>query len=141
MLSGCLMGDRSMMPERMQEISRVTPHAWALDAYRQLLTNPTPDLGLVQKACGMLVGFATVFLGLAWASMPARSGRTLSAIRFCLCHGIAWACVELYYPGVGSKGIPRPLGRFGDYLSFDQRRKLGWLGVLVVADSESSDRA
>ena len=69
MLSGCLMGDRSMMPERMQEISRVTPHAWALDAYRQLLTKPTPDLGLVRQACAVLVGFATVFLGLAWASM------------------------------------------------------------------------
>src|SRR5206468_5821886 len=37
-ISGCLMGDRALMPEQMQEISRFTPHAWALDAYRQLLT-------------------------------------------------------------------------------------------------------
>ena len=68
-LSGCLMGDRSMMPEQMQELSRVTPHAWALDAYRQLLTNPTPNLTIVWQACAVLVGFAVVFLGLAWASM------------------------------------------------------------------------
>ncbi|HEX3314154.1 MAG TPA: ABC transporter permease, partial [Gemmataceae bacterium] len=69
LLSGCLMGNRAMMPERMQELSRVTPHAWALDAYRQLLTNPTPDLSIVRNACAALVGFATLFLGLAWASM------------------------------------------------------------------------
>ena len=43
-LSGALMGDRSIMPEHMQTISRITPQAWALDAYRQLLTNPTPEI-------------------------------------------------------------------------------------------------
>jgi ABC-2 type transport system permease protein len=69
LMSGCLMGNRAMMPEQMQQISRVTPHAWALDAYRQLLTNPTPNLAIVWQACAALVGFATLFLGLAWASM------------------------------------------------------------------------
>ena len=69
LLSGCLMGNRAMMPEQMQQLSRVTPHAWALDAYRQLLTNPTPNLTIVWQSCAALVGFATLFLGLAWASM------------------------------------------------------------------------
>ncbi len=65
-LSGCLMGDRALMPDQMQQISRITPHAWALDAYRQLLTTPTPDLALVGKACGVLTGFGAGLLALAW---------------------------------------------------------------------------
>ena len=68
-LSGCLMGDRAFMPPLMQEISRVTPHAWALDAYRQLLTNPQPALGAVAKACGALLAFGAGFLALAWWSL------------------------------------------------------------------------
>jgi ABC-type multidrug transport system permease subunit len=67
LVSGSLLGDRALMPETVQRVSRVTPHAWALDAYRQLLTNPTaPDLALVWLACGVLVGFGVVFVGLAW---------------------------------------------------------------------------
>ncbi|MFO0964899.1 MAG: ABC transporter permease [Gemmataceae bacterium] len=70
-LSGALMGDRSLMPENMQEISRVTPHAWALDAYRQLLVSPgvpswAPNLTTVATSCLALTGFGVVFLGLAW---------------------------------------------------------------------------
>ncbi len=65
-LSGCLMGDRALMPETMQQVSRATPHAWALDAYRQLLTNPTPDLSLVAQSCGVLAAFGAGFLALAW---------------------------------------------------------------------------
>lgn len=68
-LSGCLMGDRAMMPERMQQVSLVTPHAWALDAYRQLLTNPTPEMATVATACGALVAFGVGFLALAWFSL------------------------------------------------------------------------
>jgi len=68
-LSGCLMGDRSMMPETMQQISRITPHAWALDAYRQLLTNPEPRIAIVVEACVVLVGFGAAFLALAWLSL------------------------------------------------------------------------
>ena len=66
-LSGCLMGDRSLMPEQMQQISRITPHAWALDAYRQLLTNPDAGPGSscwTPAAC--LAGFGVGFLALAW---------------------------------------------------------------------------
>ena len=65
-LSGCLMGDRSLMPEQMQELSRITPHAWALDAYRELLTVQQPNLTLVAEACAVLAGFGVGFLALAW---------------------------------------------------------------------------
>jgi ABC-2 type transport system permease protein len=66
-LSGCLMGDPGLWDnERMQAISRATPHAWALDAYKQLLTNPRPELEIVLEACGVLAGFGAGFLGLAW---------------------------------------------------------------------------
>lgn len=65
-LSGSLMGDRALMPETMQQVSRLTPHAWALDAYRQLLTNPQPDLALVGFACLVLTAFGLGFVLLAW---------------------------------------------------------------------------
>jgi ABC-2 type transport system permease protein len=68
-LSGCLMGNRSLMPEAMQKITRITPHAWALDAYQQLLTNPEPNVTVVLQACGMLVLFGMGFLVLAWRFM------------------------------------------------------------------------
>ncbi len=66
-LSGLMMGDRALMPEQMQRISQVTPHAWALDAYKQLLANPsTPNLEIVRRACLVLAGFGVGFVGLAW---------------------------------------------------------------------------
>jgi ABC-2 type transport system permease protein len=65
-LSGALMGDRALMPEGMQQLSRFTPHAWALDAYRQLLTNPEPNLEVVAQACGVLVAFGVGLLAVAW---------------------------------------------------------------------------
>ena len=64
-VSGCLM-PRDLMPERMQQISLVTPHAWALDAYKQLLTNPMPILPMVWESCLVLTGFGVVLLALAW---------------------------------------------------------------------------
>ena len=65
-LSGCLMGDRELMPEAMKQLSKITPHAWALDAYRQLLINPEPNLVIVAQACGMLAAFGAGFVTLAW---------------------------------------------------------------------------
>ena len=66
-LSGCLMGDPGLWDnDRMQTISRFTPHAWALDAYKQLLTNPAPELGVVLQACGVLAAFGFGSLALAW---------------------------------------------------------------------------
>ena len=64
-VSGSLM-PRELMPETMKQASRVTPHAWALDAYAQLLGSPTPDLGVVVTACAVLLGFGAAFLALAW---------------------------------------------------------------------------
>jgi ABC-type Na+ efflux pump permease subunit len=63
-VSGCLM-PRELMPEAMKELSRVTPQAWALDAYAQLLLSPKPNLATVQKACAMLMAFGTGFLVLS----------------------------------------------------------------------------
>jgi ABC-2 type transport system permease protein len=64
-VSGCLM-PRDLMPEQMKEISRVTPHAWALDAFSQLLVNPNPSAAVVFTACLVLTGFGAGFLLLAW---------------------------------------------------------------------------
>jgi ABC-2 type transport system permease protein len=68
-LSGCLMGNRTLMPEAMQRISRITPHAWALDAYLQLLINPAPEIAIVATACGFLAAFGFGFLLVAWRLM------------------------------------------------------------------------
>jgi ABC-type Na+ efflux pump permease subunit len=66
-VSGCLMGDRELMPENMQQFSLITPQAWALVAYKQLLANPgAANLAIVAQACAVLAGFGFVFLFLAW---------------------------------------------------------------------------
>ncbi len=71
LLSGCLI-PRELMPEAMVELSRATPHAWALDAYRQLLTRDdpsatlAPNLAIVTRSCLVLAGFGVGFLALAW---------------------------------------------------------------------------
>jgi ABC-type multidrug transport system permease subunit len=65
-LSGCLMGDRELMPETMQQLSLATPHAWALAAYKQLLTTPTPNLAVVAESCGILGAYGLGFVALAW---------------------------------------------------------------------------
>src|SRR5207245_4282869 len=49
-ISGCLMPNE-LMPELMQQISLTTPQGWALDAYKQLLLNPTPDLSRIGEGC------------------------------------------------------------------------------------------
>jgi ABC-2 type transport system permease protein len=64
-VSGSLM-PRDLMPEQMKQVSLVTPHAWALEAYSQLLTSPTPELTVVATACAALLGFGAAFLALAW---------------------------------------------------------------------------
>ena len=62
-LSGCLMGDRGLMPDQMQMISRVTPHAWALDAYRRC-----DDSGSGPAFCASMrrLGDSGWVSGLAW---------------------------------------------------------------------------
>jgi ABC-2 type transport system permease protein len=59
-ISGCLV-PRAWMPELSQQISLMTPHAWALDAYNELLTRDVPDAPFIAGRCGVLLCFATVF--------------------------------------------------------------------------------
>jgi ABC-2 type transport system permease protein len=59
-ISGCFM-PRRWLPEPMQNLSLATPHAWALEAYDQLLAQPAPDMHLVVECCAMLLGFAFVY--------------------------------------------------------------------------------
>lgn len=67
-VSGSLM-PRDLMPEKMKTASLATPHAWALDAYAQLLASPTPDPAFIATACGVLFAFGAVFTLLAWWRM------------------------------------------------------------------------
>ncbi|MSR59622.1 MAG: ABC transporter permease [Planctomycetaceae bacterium] len=64
-ISGCLM-PRSWQPELMQQIGLITPHAWALIAYDQLLNRELPDLEVVTHCCLMLLAFAAGFFALGW---------------------------------------------------------------------------
>ncbi len=59
-ISGCLV-PRAWMPPLSQKISLFTPHAWALDAYSEVLTKETPAFATIAQSCGMLLAFSTVF--------------------------------------------------------------------------------
>jgi ABC-type multidrug transport system permease subunit len=67
-ISGALL-PRELMPEQMKTVSLVTPHAWALDAYAQLLASPNPDVSAVLTSCGVLLAFGAVFTAVAWWRM------------------------------------------------------------------------
>lgn len=67
-VSGSLM-PRDLMPEQMKTASLATPHAWALDAYSQLLASPTPDVSAVLTACAVLCAFGAALTALAWWRM------------------------------------------------------------------------
>jgi ABC-type multidrug transport system permease subunit len=67
-VSGSLM-PRDLMPEQMKRFSLVTPHAWALDAYSQLLASPTPDVTAVLTSCAALLAFGLFFTAIAWWRM------------------------------------------------------------------------
>ena len=62
-MSGSLL-PRELLPENLRQLSLLTPHAWALDAYAQLL-NPdvaTPQVDRVLTACGVLCLYGVVCL-------------------------------------------------------------------------------
>ncbi len=68
LVGGCVL-PREMMPEQTQKISLITPHGWALNAYRELLNaDPKyqPNLKIVGRSCAVLAAFGLVFLGGAW---------------------------------------------------------------------------
>jgi ABC-2 type transport system permease protein len=62
-ISGCYM-PRDWLPEMMQKISLATPHAWALIAYQQLLTQDHPDLHVVARSCAVLTAFGVAYFAL-----------------------------------------------------------------------------
>ncbi|MCX7665189.1 MAG: ABC transporter permease [Gemmataceae bacterium] len=64
-VSGCVL-PRDLMPEAMQYWSHITPHAWALDAYQQILVNPNPSREVIVESCLVLLGFSVGFFLLAW---------------------------------------------------------------------------
>ena len=64
-LSGTLV-PRQFLPESMQKISRITPHAWALDAYQDLILRHKPLLATL-PSIGVVMLFGVVFFGLALA--------------------------------------------------------------------------
>ena len=59
-ISGCLV-PRAWMPPMSQKISLFTPHAWALDAYSELLTKELPNVSTIGQSCGMLLLFSILF--------------------------------------------------------------------------------
>ncbi|MBI5564706.1 MAG: ABC transporter permease [Chloroflexi bacterium] len=61
---GGVMVPRFVMPEFMQTLSLVSPHAWALSAYQDILVR---GYGIAQilPACGALLLFAAAFFGIA----------------------------------------------------------------------------
>ena len=66
-LSGAMV-PRELLPESVREWALVTPHAWALDAYAQLLNpdSPAVDRGAIWQSCAVLAGFGLGFFGLAY---------------------------------------------------------------------------
>ncbi|MGQ0637653.1 MAG: ABC transporter permease [Planctomycetaceae bacterium] len=64
-ISGCLM-PRSWQPQLMQEIGKITPHAWALIAYDELLNRDLPELTHVWNCCAVLLTFAAGFFIIGW---------------------------------------------------------------------------
>jgi ABC-type Na+ efflux pump permease subunit len=68
LLGGCVL-PREMMPEGAQKLGYLTPHGWALDAYRELLGTAAgmePNTHLVLQACAVLVAIGGALLALAW---------------------------------------------------------------------------
>jgi len=61
-LGGCFV-PRFIMPTWLQTIGLVTPHAWALDAYQDLLVRGY-GLAQVLPKVGILAGFAALFFGI-----------------------------------------------------------------------------
>jgi len=63
-LLGGTMVPPEVFPEAMRTIGHVTPHAWAMDAFRAL-TFDGADLVAILPELAVLLGFAVVLLGLA----------------------------------------------------------------------------
>ncbi len=64
-ISGCMM-PRAWQPELMQTVGLITPHAWALIAYDQILNRPLAELTVVLRCCEILLAFAGGFFAIGW---------------------------------------------------------------------------
>jgi ABC-2 type transport system permease protein len=64
-ISGTLI-PRSLLPEWMVKVSMITPHAWALNAYSDLIQRHHTLLSTLPNI-GVLLLFGCVFFGLALA--------------------------------------------------------------------------
>ena len=53
-----------VFPDIMRTLSHVTPHAWAIDAFRALTLRDESLTGILPQL-GALTGFAVVLIGLA----------------------------------------------------------------------------
>ena len=61
---GGVMVPRFIMPEFMQSIGLISPHAWALTAYQDVLVRGYGIEGVLPEVAALL-GFAVVFFGIA----------------------------------------------------------------------------
>ena len=61
-LGGCFV-PRFVMPATLKAIGLITPHAWALDAYQDLIVRGYGVAEVLPKVC-VLAGFALVFFAL-----------------------------------------------------------------------------
>ncbi|MFN9721106.1 MAG: ABC transporter permease [Planctomycetota bacterium] len=59
-ISGCLV-PRIWMSPLTQKISLFTPHAWALDAYGEVLTKTVPSHSVIFQSCAVLMMFTATF--------------------------------------------------------------------------------
>jgi len=64
-ISGCMM-PRTWQSELMQKVGLITPHAWALIAYDQILNRPDPEMSVVVKSCLVMLAFAGGFFAIGW---------------------------------------------------------------------------
>ena len=68
LIGGCVLPPE-MMPEQTQPVTRIAPHRWALDAYRELLGGDPgylPNPKIIVQSCMVLTGFGFGFIALAW---------------------------------------------------------------------------
>ena len=71
-ISGCFM-PRDWLPETMQKVSLITPHAWALTGFHELLGGKSVDTTLIWRCCGVLLIFASVFVTGGWLRFRAEN--------------------------------------------------------------------
>ncbi|MFN4261722.1 MAG: ABC transporter permease [Gemmataceae bacterium] len=69
-LGGCLI-PREVIPENMQPLTLITPHGWALSAYKELLSEQT-NLAIVAQACAVLTAFGISLVALSWGILRVR---------------------------------------------------------------------